>query len=105
MDEILPEQYHGFKLARKYVWWKRPAQALEDKRHFLASLMTFATMEDTQWMEQNFSRDELIDVLKKPPIGIFTGRAWHFWHYRLGLAKNEFDIPDLPERAWQIQSK
>ena len=103
MNKVLPEQDHGFKLAGKYVWWKSLDQALKDKNHFLASLMTFATMEDTKWMEQNFSRDELINVLKKPPIGIFTARAWHFWHYRLGLANNESEIPDLPKRTWQIQ--
>ncbi|MFN2267951.1 MAG: hypothetical protein ABR542_04110 [Desulfonatronovibrio sp.] len=92
-------------LAKKYVWWKSPEQVLHDRRHFLASVMTFATVKDTLWMEQNFSRNELIDVLKKPPIGIFTARAWHFWHYRLGLAKNEYEISDLPKRTWQIQRK
>ncbi len=101
----MPHSSHSHKLARKYVWWKSPEDALRDKRHFLASLMTFATMRDTLWMEENFSRNELIDVLNNPPIGVFTARAWHFWHYRMGLTDNETDIPDLPRRTWQKKSR
>ncbi len=100
MERIIPYTPHSRTLAGKYVWWKRPEDALRDKRHFLASLMTYATMKDTLWMEENFSRKELIDVLQNPPIGVFTPRAWHFWHYRLGLADNENDIPDLPRRGF-----
>lgn len=35
--------------------------------------MTFATMRDTLWMEENFSRNELIDVLKNPQN---SGASW-----------------------------
>ncbi len=104
MERIMLNKSHSHALARKYVWWKSPEDALRDKRHFLASVMTYATMEDTLWMENNFPRKELIYVLQNPPIGVFSARAWHFWHYRLGLADNEKDIPGLPRRAWQRKS-
>ncbi|EFI36331.1 conserved hypothetical protein [Desulfonatronospira thiodismutans ASO3-1] len=97
----MPDNEQLRRLAKKYVWWKSPEQALQNKRHFLAALMTFGTLEDTYWLEQNITRDELTDVLKNPPIGIFTARAWHFWHYRLGLAGNENEIPEQPTRTWQ----
>jgi hypothetical protein len=105
MERIMPHASHCLTLAGKYVWWKSPENALRDKRHFLASLMTYATMKDTLWMEKNFSRSELLNVLKNPPIGVFTPRAWHFWHYRLGLADNENDIPELPRRTWKMESE
>lgn len=82
------------EMAKKYVWWKSPEDALSDQSHFIAQLMTLGTLEDTRWLRATFSAEELADVLNHPPPGVFTGRAWHYWHIRLGISP----IPALPVR-------
>lgn len=82
------------ELAKKYVWWKTPEDALADETHFIAQLMTLGTLEDTQWLRGNFSDDELREVLNQAPPGVFNGRAWHYWHLRLKVEP----VPGLPER-------
>ena len=82
------------KLARKYVWWQPPEKTLADRKLFLAQLMTLGTVEDVRWMLAEASADELRAVLRDPPVGIFNGRSWNFWHLRLGMAP----APALPVR-------
>lgn len=84
----------SLEMARKYVWWKSPEEALSDQQHFVAQLMTLGTLEDTQWLRSRFSRDQLENTLHNAPAGVFTGRAWHYWHIRLGISP----IPALPSR-------
>ena len=87
-------------LAGRYVWWKPPEEAVRDQGHLLAQVMTLGTLEDCVWLESALDREVLVKVLRKPPIGVFNGRAWHYWHYRLGLADTEHDVPPLPKRAF-----
>lgn len=68
------------RMARKYVWWKAPGEALAEEPHFLAMLMTYGTLEDVQWMLANFSAETLRHALSKAPPGVFNARSWHFWH-------------------------
>ena len=84
----------GLQLARKYVWWKPPAEALADLPHFLAHLMTYGTLEDVRWMLATYDRRALLAALDQAPPGVFNGRSWHFWHRRLGRT----DVPPLPRR-------
>ncbi len=81
-------------IAAKYVWWKSPLEALANKTHFLAHVMTLGTLEDVQWMLANYREKELKEVLAAAPPGIFNGRSWYFWHLRLGVS----EVPDLPRR-------
>lgn len=81
-------------MARKYVWWQSPARTLEDRRLLLAQMMTLGTVDDLRWLLSRVSAAELRRVLRDPPIGIFNGRSWSFWHLRLGLPP----APDLPAR-------
>jgi len=86
-------------MAAKYVWWKPPRKALADKTHFLAQLMTLGTLEDVQWMMNNYREEELRQTLEVAPPVIFDGRSWCFWHLRLGLS----EVPELPRRRLPIQ--
>lgn len=81
-------------MAAKYVWWKEPTEALQNKHHFLAQLMTLGTLEDVQWMVRSYREEELKEALEMAPPGIFNGRSWNFWHLRLGIA----EVPELPAR-------
>lgn len=87
-------------LARRYVWWKAPEEAVRDRRHLLSQVMNLGTLEDCVWLEEVLGRQALADVLRHPPIGVFNGKAWHYWHYRLGLADTGQDVPPMPERAF-----
>ena len=73
-------------MTRKYVWWQPPDETLADRRLLLAQMMTLGTADDVRWLLSRVSEEELRSVLENPPIGIFNGRSWHFWHLRLGRA-------------------
>ena len=81
-------------MARKYVWWQPPERTLEDRRPFLAQMMTLGTAADMRWLLSRVPTSELRRVLRDPPIGIFNRRSWNFWHLRLGLTPT----PELPAR-------
>ena len=89
-----------FRLAQKYVWWKDPSEAIQDTNYLLACIMTMGTLEDIIWTEDHFNQKRLQDVLRYPPIGVFNGRSWYFWHYRLNLAEEEADVPEMPSRKF-----
>jgi len=75
------------QVARRLVWWKEPEEALRDRYRFIAQIMTYGDLEDTQAMLRACTRDELLRVLDSPPPGVFTPRAWSFWHvYQIGRA-------------------
>ena len=81
-------------MAKKYVWWKTPEETLAAPALLLAQLMTLGTVEDVRWMLTRTSSDELRDVLRDPPVGVFNARSWTYWHRRL----NGEPIPLLPAR-------
>jgi len=81
------------QMAAKYVWWKDPDEALGNRVHFLAQMMTMGTLEDVQWMCANFSEAKLIEVLNQAPPGVFNGRSWHYWHHRLGSGDQVAEMP------------
>ena len=100
VDEPLGDRLTGderataMAMARKYVWWQPPERTLEDRRLFLAQMMTLGTVADIRWLLSRVSTSELRRVLRDPPIGIFNRRSWNFWHLRLGLTPT----PALPAR-------
>ncbi len=104
IDQHTSKDIHLKQLARKYIWWKTPDLALSDWHHFLAQIMTLGTIEDCGWVMKNLGDDELKKVLFHPPIGVFNSRSWHYWHYKLGLAQEEADIPPLPQRSFNENS-
>ena len=81
-------------LARKYVWWQDPRLTLADPRLLIAQVMTLGTLDDVRWLIDRVPADELRQVLREPPIGIFNERSWRFWHLRLDCRP----IPPLPAR-------
>lgn len=84
-------------LARKYVWWKTPDEALEFPKRILAQVMNMGDYDDVQAMVNCFGDDALREVIANAEIGQFNARSWHYWHYRLGLAAPE-QVPPMPER-------
>ena len=95
MVDRLSSDRRAEAMARKYVWWQPPERTLEERRFFLAQMMTLGTAADIRWLLSRVSTSELHRVLHNPPIGVFNGRSWNFWHLRLGLTPT----PQLPARS------
>ncbi len=81
-------------MASKYVWWQTSDRTLATPLLLLAQIMTLGTVDDVRWLGSVVSEDDLREVLRTPPVGIFNGRSWRFWHLRLGCEP----IPELPRR-------
>lgn len=84
------------RLARKYIWWKPPGESLSMPERVIAQVMNIGDYEDAQAMADQVWDDALCAVLTHE-IGQFNERSWHYWHYRLGLAKLG-EVPPLPIR-------
>lgn len=82
------------RMAQRYIWWKPPEESFKHLHLLFAQMMTLGTMEDLRWLMSVTTDDDLRKVLRIAPAGIFNGRAWHFWHYRLGMTP----VPELPKR-------
>lgn len=85
-------------MARKYIWWLSPAQALARPHLIVAQVMNLGDYEDVCAMEVALGRERLADALRAAEPGRFSPRSWSFWHRRLGLA-TAGRVPLLPRRA------
>jgi hypothetical protein len=90
-DEMLKE------LARKYVWWKSPDEALRTPQRIIAQVMNVGDYDDVQTLTGQLGPDALRETLDHAEAGQFDKRSWTYWHYRLGLA-DLGEVPPLPSR-------
>jgi hypothetical protein len=86
------------RIARAYVWWKAPEQALKDRRHFLLSIMQYATWQDAMAVLSAFGRGEFRKALRSALPGILSDKSWRFWHMYLGMADSPEGAPPMPIR-------
>lgn len=82
------------RMAQRYIWWKPPEESFKHLHLLFAQMMTLGMMEDLRWLMSVTTDDDFRKVLRIAPAGIFNGRAWHFWHHRLGMTP----VPELPKR-------
>jgi hypothetical protein len=85
------------RLARTYVWWKTPDEALAMPDRVVAQVMNIGDYDDVQALAEHVGDDCLRDVLRHAEAGQFSERSWTYWHYRLGLAKPG-QVPAMPVR-------
>ena len=86
------------RMARRYVWWLPPADALK-RPHLVASqVMELGDYDDVVRMESVLGRDAIVAALREAEPGRFSVPSWTFWHYRLGLARPR-RVPRLPKRV------
>lgn len=86
-------------LARRYVWWKAPDEALEQPLRVVAQVMNLGDWDDVEAMRQRLGDGLLRDALIHAEAGQFNARSWTWWHYRLGLSR-EGEVPPLPVRRF-----
>lgn len=84
-------------MARRYIWWKEPEQALKYPLQVAAQVMNIGDWEDVQRFAKAMGDDYLRSVLESAEIGQFDERSWSYWHYRLHLTEPGA-VPPLPER-------
>ncbi|HTS06537.1 MAG TPA: hypothetical protein VMP68_13210 [Candidatus Eisenbacteria bacterium] len=81
-------------VARRVVWFKKPEQALQETKLFLAHVMTYGTLSDISTTLQYFSEADFEAVIDDPPAGIFDLRSWTYWNVRF----RREPVPVLPKR-------
>lgn len=82
-------------VAKRVVWFKKPEDAMQDTRLFLAQVMTYGTLSDLTTTLRYFSEADFEAVLDNPPPGVFDRRSWTYWNVRY----RRQPVPALPIRA------
>jgi hypothetical protein len=85
------------RLAAKYVWWKSPAEAMEQPERVAAQIMNLGDYDDVQALAGMMGDEYLAMVLNRAEAGEFNERSWAYWHYRLGISQPGV-LPALPIR-------
>lgn len=85
-------------LARKYLWWKSPADALKFERRLIAQIMNIGDFEDVRTALAVFGRISFEDALRNADAGWFSPKSWAYWHYRSRLTPVGGLPPALPQR-------
>lgn len=86
-------------LARKYIWWKTPEEAVAMPERVIAQVMNIGDYADVQVLASQVGDEVLRDVLTHAEAGQFNERSWAYWHYRLGLSSVDH-VPPLPARRF-----
>jgi hypothetical protein len=85
------------KMAKKYIWWKAPDDAIAKPALVVAQVMNIGDFDDVRLLTGHVGESYLRDILQKAEAGQFNERSWTYWHYRLGLAEPG-GVPALPVR-------
>ena len=81
-------------LARRLVWFEKPAEALADPVRFMAYALESGTHEDMKVLRRHLSESDIREALDAAPPGIIRPRSWAYWNARMG----RYPAPPLPKR-------
>lgn len=87
------------RLAARYIWWQDPREAALQPRRVIARVMELGDYADVEALDDAVGDDALRAALQSAEAGEFSPRSWHYWHYRLGLARLG-EVPPLPQRRY-----
>lgn len=88
-------------VARRVMWHCTPEQALAQPYHFLAHVMTYASIADVLTVRKALPPEAFCRALEQAPPGIFDNRSWAYWHLMCGCRQ----APPLPERSLSDTSR
>jgi hypothetical protein len=86
------------RLAKRYIWWKTPEEAIEKPERVVAQVMNIGDYDDVLTLADEVGDEYLQHVLLHAEAGQFNARSWTYWHYRLGVARLG-EVPPLPTRV------
>lgn len=89
------------QLAKKYLWWQKPEEAVQKPERVLAAAMNLGSLEDYQLLYKHFGPAALSAVLQMKVPGWFSPRSWSFWHRVLDLVPVSEAVPPPPEREFR----
>lgn len=75
------------RFAARYIWWKTPEEAMEMPERIVAQVMDIGDFDDVRELAEAVGDEYLRRVIANAEAGMFSGKSWAYWHYRLGLAK------------------
>ena len=67
-------------IARKVFWWGEAEEWLDDALRFVAQVMVYGDLEDVRTTLDLLGKQAFLDVLQRPPPGVFDQKSWTFWH-------------------------
>ena len=94
--KALPHTPELEDVARNTVWFRTPAEALDEPFHLVAHVLTYGTHEDVKALRRYLSDDELRDAIDHAPADVFDPRSWTYWNLKLG----RYPAPPLPKRVF-----
>ncbi len=98
MSMLTERQIEDLKpLARTYIWWKTPEEALKTPYRVIAQVMDLGTYKDWIRLCSIVSNETLCDVIKHAQAGWFSPKRWNYWHIALKIG-DPFHVPPLPAR-------
>ena len=84
-------------LARRFIWWFAPEEALKYPQRVIARIMDMGTFEDIHELVGIVGEEALRQTLENAEAGQFRPRSWSYWQYLLnGLADDT--LPPMPVR-------
>lgn len=94
-DDLLLE------LAKKYIWWQAPGEAVSDPYRVLSGAMNLGSYDDYKKILNSFGEVVLLKVLNSSAPGWFSARSWSFWHRVLDAVGISESVPPLPKREFK----
>ena len=82
------------QIARSFVWFEPPEEALADPVRFMAYAMARATHEQMRTILRYVTDADFRQALDNAPPGIIDPRSWAYWNSKLG----RYPAPPLPSR-------
>lgn len=83
-----------------YLHWETEEDAIQQPVMILAQMMEAGEPREVYALLSAIGEDPFREVLALPPIGVFSLKQWRRWHYWLGVAQSDADIPPLPQRTF-----
>ena len=80
--------------AKRIVWFKPPAEALDNPIELLAYAMNASTDEDMALLLDHIGEGGLREAIDHAPPGIMDARSWSYWNAKIG----RFPAPQAPQR-------
>ena len=96
--DIDPEKLRPYT---NYLWWETPEDAINRPVRLLAQIMEMGETRDVYTLLSSIGEEPFKEALVYAPAGVFSLKQWRRWHYWLGIAKSDADIPPLPQRTFE----
>lgn len=90
----IPHTPETERVAQRMIWFKSPAEALNDPYTFMAHVMTYGNLEDILTIKKVLGLSAFKETLHHVPPGIMDEKSWNYWNLIVG----EYPPPPLPKR-------